>query len=225
MGDVLSILLDLGKWLNSFLVKEEGGFRLGWALEALIDVGVGKTGWFVDWGKGEERGTRRKIRQDTESQQQQPYKYVIIFTRTVWSTPSAGPSVLPSDSVSILGFPSLLFHSEYIFLFLISSNYWSQLLYLTFSAETITISLKLPWSLTTNPQISCKNIHLWLLPCLIILPHQHLAFYLHSGSYSFLPPQRPHVTDYPFFFFYLKSLLFLGSFPSAFNDVQNFLIV
>lgn len=53
MGDVLSILLDLGKWPNSFPVKGEGGLRLGWSLEALIGVGVGKTDWFADWGKGE----------------------------------------------------------------------------------------------------------------------------------------------------------------------------
>lgn len=123
----------------------------------------------------------------------------------MWSTTSAGPSVLLSDSrFPSLAFPSWCSTVNTFFLFLISSNYWPQLLYLTLSPETITISRKLPWSLTTNPQISCKNIHLWLLPCLIVLPRQHLAFYFHSGSYSFLPPRRPHVTDYPFFLFILN---------------------
>lgn len=62
MGDVLSILLDLGKWPNSFPAKGEGRFRLGWALEALIGVGVGKTDQFVDWGNGEGTQEERFLR-------------------------------------------------------------------------------------------------------------------------------------------------------------------
>lgn len=224
MGDVLSILLDLGKWPNSFPAKGEGGLRLGWALEALIGVGVGKTDRFVDWGNGEGAQEERfvRIRSPNSNNHTNMWLlslglcgrlpqlgrqcYLVTLGFHLWlSLPGVPQWILFSfpDLFKLLT-PTPLPHSQHR-----DNNH---------QLETPLVSHHQP------PDFLQEHSPL-ATPLSHYPPPSAPGFLLPLGILLLPASSETSCNWLSIFFFYLKSLLSAGSFPSAFNDVQDSLVV